>query len=96
MSTTVDYQMTKDQRDLLTDLRISDEATQGRPHLPAEAVELARDYLSLLLMDVRAETAHIGLLQEFYRAQFRYPLSRRFWQGGPRPPLEVAAGFRHN
>jgi hypothetical protein len=96
MSATVDYQMTRDQRELLTNLRISDEATQGRPQLPAAEVALARDYMLLLLVDDRAEIAHIELLQEFYRARFRYPLSRRFWQGGPRPPLVVVAGFRHN
>jgi hypothetical protein len=31
-----------------------------------------------------------------YQAKFRDPLSRGFWLGGSRPPLEVAAGFRHN
>jgi hypothetical protein len=96
MSTTVDYQMTGEHRRLLTDLRLSDEATQGRPQLPDERVELARDYLSLLLTDVRAEMAHIDLLQEFYRTKFYYPLSRRFWDEGPRPSCEVGTGFRHN
>ncbi len=95
MSATVAYQMTSDQRDLLANLRISDEATQGQPQLPAEAVGLARDYLSLLLVDIRALIAHLESLQDLYRAKFRYPLSSRFGLEGPRPPLEVAAGFRH-
>jgi hypothetical protein len=96
MSTSVDYQMTKDQRELLTNLYRSDEATQGRPHLPPEKVEQARDYLALLLVESRAEFAHVDLLQEFYRAKFRSPLSRWFWDGGPRPRFEIAAAFRHN
>jgi len=90
------YQMTREHHDLVTKLYLSDEATQGRPKLPAETVELAREYLSLLLIEVRAEFVHDELLQELYRAKCRYPLSRWFCQGGPRPPLEVAAGFRHN
>jgi hypothetical protein len=96
MSATMDYQMREDQRELVTKLWISDETTQGRPQLPPPAAALARDYLALLLVDDRAEVAHIDLLQEFYRTKFRYPLSRWFWQGEPRPPIEVAAGFRHS
>jgi hypothetical protein len=87
--------MSGDQRDLVTKLWISDEGTQRRPQVPAEAVLLARDYLSLLLMEVKAEVAHIELLQELYRAKFRCPLSRWFWQGELRPPFTVAAGFRY-
>jgi hypothetical protein len=96
MRTTDAYQMTKDQRELVTKLLLSDEATQGHPQLPAQSSEPVRGYLSLLLMDVRAEIAHIELLQEFYRATFRYPLSRRFWSGEPRPLLAVTPAFRHN
>jgi hypothetical protein len=108
MSGIVDYQMTREQRELLTKLLTSDKATQGQPELPSEIVELARDYLSLVLVDARAEVAHIEQLQQFYRATFHYPLSRRFWLGeqwvpgsegtlaSPYPPGEVAAGFRHN
>ncbi len=96
MSANSEYQMSTEQRELLTSLQLSDEATQGRPQLPPETEEFARDYLSLVLVDVRAEMAHVKLLQEFYQAKFSYPLSRCFWQGEPRPSFELAAGFRHN
>jgi hypothetical protein len=91
-----DYRMTEDQRKLLTDLYRSDDATQGRPQLPAEAVEQARDYLAALVVDGDAERAHITRLEELYRAKYCCPLERWFWQGEPRPPHEVALGFRHN
>ncbi len=96
MSADVDYQMNRDDRELLASLHVSDEATQGRPQLPPEKVERAREYLALLLTDDQAEIAHIEVLQEFYRDKFRYPLERWFWQGGPRPRHEPAPGFRHN
>jgi hypothetical protein len=88
--------MSKEDRQLLTSLHASDEATQGRPQLPAEQVERARDYLALILTAGEAELVHLDLLQEFYRTKFRYPLERCFWQGGPRPRHEPNLGFRHN
>jgi hypothetical protein len=96
MNTNGVYQMTGDQKQLVANLLASDEATQGRPQLPPETLELAREYLALLLMDVRVEKPHFKTLQEHYRAKFRYPLARCFWQGDPRPATEVAVGFRHN
>ena len=75
MNTNSDYQMTPEQRELLTNLRLSDEATQGQPQLPARMVAFARDYLSLLLVDDRAEMAHVELLQELYQTPFSYPLT---------------------
>jgi hypothetical protein len=96
MSLNGDYQMRKEDRELLTSLHASDEATQGRPQLPAEQVERARDYLALILTAGEAEMAHIDILQESYRTKFRYPMTRWFWQGEPRPRHEPAPGFRHN
>jgi hypothetical protein len=49
MSTNGVYQMTGDQKHLLSSLLASDEE-QGRPQLPPETLELAREYLSLLLL----------------------------------------------
>ena len=49
MSLNGNYRMSKEDRELVTSLYASDEATQGRPQLPAEEVERARDYLALLL-----------------------------------------------
>jgi hypothetical protein len=96
MSTLVSYQMAKDHRTLVTNLRVSDETTKGRPQLAPANVALARDYLSLLLVEDRAEIVHIHLLEELYGAKFSYPLSRAFWQGDPRPPMTAVPGFRHN
>jgi hypothetical protein len=104
MSTTVGYQLTDEQRELVTSLYRSDDATQGQPQLPADQVERAREYLALLLVDGEAEMAHTALLKELYRSPFRYPLERPFWWEGPRdwswdpprPPVKIAPGFRHN
>jgi hypothetical protein len=96
MSTGFEFPMSDDHRTLLDTLRASDEAMQGQPQLPAAKVEQARDYLALLLVDHRVEIAHIRRLQELYQTKFRYPLERWFWEGGPRPRCEIAAGFRHN
>jgi hypothetical protein len=96
MSLNGDYRMSEEDRELVTSLHASDEATQGRPQLPPEQVERAREYLALLVTAGEAEMVHLDLLQEFYRTKFRYLLERCFWQGGPRPQHQPGPGFRHN
>ena len=65
-------------RDLLANLRVSDQQTNGRPELPPEQAQPARDWLCRILVDSRLLLAHLDLLQEFYGARFDSPLPRRF------------------
>jgi hypothetical protein len=88
----------KEVRNLLSDLRLADEQTNGRPTLTTEEMILARNWLSRILLEGQALCYHVQLLQEFYRSQFEPPsLPRRLWIEGL-PPLRrtsAAAGFRH-
>jgi hypothetical protein len=51
-----------------------------------------------LLVDFRALTAHVQLLQELYQAPFQSPLPRLCWINGEQPlnHAPLASGFRHN
>src|SRR6266508_665838 len=91
-----EYELPRKYRDLMTNLRISDEQTGGQPVLPAEQVETARAYLAHLLVESRVERAHVRLLEDFYRAKFHSPLGRHFQEGWQLPRLAPVPGFRHN
>jgi hypothetical protein len=96
MNPTASQEITGKVRDLLTDLRISDQETDGRPRLPLDRVPFAREWLARVLVDGRPLVAHLALLQELYGAKFRTPEPRRFRPEGGRPPVQPPAGFRHN
>jgi len=85
-------------RDLIVNLCVSDQETNGQPLLPPAEGDRVRDYLSRLLVDFRALTAHVQLLQEFYQATFHAPLPRLGWINGQQPldHATPARGFRHN
>ncbi len=88
----------RDERNLLADLRLADKETNGRPTLPAEQVNLARQWFTRLMVDGRSMNGHIQLLQEFYQGTFAPPsLPRWLCREGPPPPrrTDPSAGFRH-
>jgi hypothetical protein len=85
------------ERHLLGALHHSDTQTAGRPTLPAEQVEAARNWLGRILVDSGRLAAHIDLLRELYGATFRYRPPRRDWPGDePAPQVEPSPQFRHN
>jgi hypothetical protein len=98
MNTTEPFPIPQDARDLLANLRISDEETGGRPLLPPGQRVVAEEWLARVLTDFRALRVHIGLLEGFYQTQFgQIPgLPRIMMEGKPLFRLEAAAGFRHN
>src|SRR5580693_6939956 len=98
MNATTTYPMPGQWRDLIVNLFISDQQTNGQPVLPPAEEDRVREYLSGLLVDFRALTAHVQLLQEFYQAPFHSPLPRLGWINGEQPLNHVtpASGFRHN
>jgi hypothetical protein len=96
MDRTASQEITREVRDLLTDLRISDQESGGRPRLPPDRVRLARDWLSRLLVDSRPMLAHLALLQEFYGVPFRSPEPRWCRPEGGSPAVKPPGGFQHN
>src|SRR5262245_22961748 len=85
-------------RDLLADLRLEDEQTNGRPTLRPEQAARAREWLALVLLDGQRLCRHAQLLQTFYPGRFEPPLSRRFRPEGASHPGEPASTspFRHH
>ena len=90
------YEVPQADRALLEELHASDRETGGRPRVPSNLVESARDYLSVVVLDFEAQAAHLRLLEEFYQTKFDNPgLSRRLMEGQPVYRIEAAAGFPH-
>jgi hypothetical protein len=88
----------RDERNLLADLRLADEETNGRPTLTAEQASRAREWFTRLMVDGRSANGHIQLLQEFYQGTFAPPsLPRWLCREGPPPArrTDPNAGFRH-
>jgi hypothetical protein len=96
MKSTATYQVPEAEHKLLTQLHLSDEATNGHPVLPAEQVGLAREWLARVLLESDPWIAHVRQLEHCYQARFSTPLPRILteWQPYIRP--DTAAGFRHN
>jgi hypothetical protein len=84
-------------RNLIADLFRSDEQTGGQPVLAPDQVEVARDYLEQLLLDVTGRLQqHVAGLEKLYQARFIAPLPRS-WRRGAAPPVQSPpAGFRHS
>ena len=61
MNPTASQEITGEVRALLTDLRITDQETDGLPRLPPDRLRLARDWLARLLVDSRLKIgrAHV-------------------------------------
>jgi hypothetical protein len=77
-------------RDLIFDLRLSDEKTGGKPVLAPEQVVPARDFLERLLLRPSEMQQHFLLLNECYKGEFTPPLPRRL-RGGMTLPLPPGA-----
>jgi hypothetical protein len=84
-------------RNLIADLFRSDKQTGGQPGLAPDQVEVARDYLEQLLLDVTDRLLqHVAGLEQLYQARFVAPLPRS-WRHGAAPPVQSPpAGFRHS
>lgn len=97
MASAAPTQVPNEQRDLIVNLFISDNETGGQPALKPEDVAPAREWLVRVLLEYDCLLAHIDLLQELYRAKFRYPRPRwdRAW-GEPPPPADPNTPFRHH
>jgi hypothetical protein len=96
MKPTETDQVPEAERNLLNNLRLSDEETNGQPVLPAEQADLARGWLVHVLLESGPWIAHIRLLESMYRARFRTPLPRAWTEGQPFIRPDAAVGFRHN
>lgn len=96
MKPAVTYEVSQADRALLEELHTSDRETGGRPSVRPNLVASAREYLSVVLLDFEAQSAHLRLLEEFYETKFDNPeLSRRLMEGQPVYRIEAAAGFPH-
>jgi hypothetical protein len=83
-------------RDLITDLRLSDEETGGYPVLPIAGEKTAREYLEVLLVLPFELARHLDKLDQLYQGNFRAPLTRRLREGFDIPlPPGATANFRH-
>jgi hypothetical protein len=96
MQPTTTYQVPEAERNLLTNLRLSDEETNGCPALPADQVERGRAWLARILIESEPWVAHTKLLEKLYRARFRIPLPRVWTEGQRFVAADAARGFRHN
>jgi hypothetical protein len=84
-------------RDLIADLRQSDEQTGGHPILSPDQVSTARTYLEQLLLDTGDRFGqHIATLEKLYRARFVAPLPRSWRLGVDVPAPQPAAEFLHS
>jgi hypothetical protein len=83
-------------QDLITDLHLSDEQTEGHPALPPDRVGLARECLEQLLLDPTRLQKHLSTLEGLYKAQFVAPSPRGWRQGNNLAPPQPAAAFRHS
>lgn len=80
----------------LADLRTADHESGGRPAVPPDRLDEAREWLAVILVDVPdGLVPHVRQLERFYRGRFRAPLPRALLAGaGPeRPPPDPP--FRH-
>jgi hypothetical protein len=83
MTTTLQL-MTREQRDVIVNLHITDQQTKGHPVVRPEEVPTARQWLLEVLADSDKLSEHAALLAELYRGVIRPPTSRRDrWHGEP-------------
>jgi hypothetical protein len=84
-------------RTLLEDLCLANREPGHRPRLRPERADLARAWLSRILVDTVMLRLHVELLQECYGTRFRTPEPRRFrMEGEQATQTPVAPGFRHS
>jgi hypothetical protein len=95
MKTAEQHQLPEAERNLLANLHLSDEETNGSPVLPAEQLGLARAWLARVLLEPDPWIAHIRQLEHFYQARFSTPLPRILTEWRPYIRPDTAVGFRH-
>jgi hypothetical protein len=83
-------------REMLTDLWLSDEQTQGHPVLPPERVDLARGWLFRALLEADPLQGHLALLSRLYKGRFLQPIPRLLAHGERWAEPDEARGFRHD